>query len=483
MSNAFRKAGVSTIAALTVVLAPHAITANAQEPAPCCGTWAGKLQLDNNGDGKFSKDVDAYLVGSTVELVSVSSPERGVVSTSGVSDSGTFEFKEVPFGRYVARVQVPEGFGLSPLASGWAAEVPELEVVRAAAPETPDKSYVYSEAVEVSEGANAVTFQDPLFVPTVGKVSGSIWFETDGDGVREESDVTGATPEVEVQLMRRATPDGSMEPIEEPWARKTSSAKDGKFLFKHLPAGEYQLLYRYPRGLTFSADGVDNNATRQVSEGRVSEPFRISATQKSVTLNAALTYRFAGDVYFDANGDGKRQVTERGAAKVKVEVRDGADVVASVDTDANGRYYFTDIADGRYSVRVIAPKPWQAAVNTDRLSDAVTFDVAVNGNEVAGLREVRLLPPAHSTSGSARETLPFIEPPKDEVSEQPDFGYGPNHPDRPTNIATLTALWNVFGGGGDAETLAFAPQAGLKNTLESWFRLMLCKLGISSNCR
>lgn len=483
MSIAFRKAGVSAIAALTVAMAAPAVTASAQETPACCGTWAGKLQLDNNGDGKFAKDADAYLGGQTVELVSVSSPERGVVASSEVPDSGEFEFRDVPFGRYVARMQVPDGYGLSASVAGWSFDVAERELVREAAPEAPDKTYVYSDVVEVSEGAPKVSFADPLFVPTVGRVSGSIWFETDGDGVREETDATGSTPEVEVQLMRRPAADAPMQVIDEPWARATSSAKDGKYSLDHLPAGEYQLLYRFPKGLTFSTDGADNSATKDVPEGRVSQPFRVSAASKSVTLNAALTYRFAGDVYFDANGDGKRQIMERGAAKVKVEVLKGSKVVAAADTDANGRYFFTDIADGRYTLRVSAPKPWQAAVGDEKFSDAVTFDVAVNGTEVTGLREVRLLPPESANTNTTQETLPFIEPPMEQPSRGPDFGYGPNSAGNPASVATLTALWNVFGGGGDADTLAFAPQVGLKHTLESWFRVMLCKAGIQSNCR
>lgn len=497
MSNTFRRAGVSAIAAAMVLVSPLSFSVSgvalAEPPENvCCGSVVSKLELDNDGDGSFNKDTDSYLVGAAVELLPVelvdSTVERAVATPVHTNDGGAFELRDVAFGKYIVRVVVPEGYVLAEAdsAAGWSRKNPVPDATGGLAPENPELQYAYSPLFDVARGAdgaeNVAEIPVPMFVPTVGKVFGSIWFETDGDGVREEADATGTVPEVEVQLMRRESAQGPMKPIDEPWAIKKSSTKNGKFTFKHLPVGEYQLLYRYPKGYVFSADGADNHAIKEHNAGRLSEPFQISATSKSVNKGAALTYSFSGDVYFDANTDSKRQVTERGAAKVNAELLEGGKVIASTETDPNGRYFFAGIADGEYQVRVKAPKPWLAASGSQRPSESVTFDVTVVGANVKGIQDVSLQPPQNRSSDPS-ESLSFIEPPVDTKKTELDFGYGPNQPtEHVAEIATLTALWNLFGGGGDVSEAAFAPNMGLHNTIQSWFRVMLCKLGITSNC-
>lgn len=490
MSNTFRRAAIAAIAALSLTVSSVGLSSSivaVAEPADasCCVSWSSKLELDNDGDGKFHKDIDAFLAGTAVELLPVvdgAAPSPTGVIVAHSNESGVFEFSDVPFGKYVARVVIPEGYVLSPAHSDWGKTNPAPEGTSGFAPENPEFKYAYSQVVEFAAGST-VDIPAPMFVPTVGKVFGAIWFETDGDGVREDTDATGSVPEVEVQLLRKESPDGQMKPIEEPWAVKKTSAKNGKFTFKHLPVGEYQLLYRAPDGFNFSADGADNHATRRADGGRLSEPFQVSASSKSVNMGAALTYSFAGDVFFDANGDSRRQVTERPAAKVRVELLSGDKVISTVETDTNGRYFFTDAPDGLYQVRVRAPKPWQAAATSHKRADAVTLDVEVFGNEVTGLQEVWLIPPDSKSTSAASDAFSVIDPPTEELHRELDFGYHPNNPpEKPAEIATITALWNIFGGGSNPSDVVFAPKIGLRSTLESWFRVMLCKLGITSNC-
>ena len=73
--------------------------------------------------------------------------------------------------------------------------------------------------------------------------------------------------------------------------------------------------------------------------------------------NAPGSGRLSGVVFFDENGDGVRQPTERGAANVTIYL----DSRFPVTTDAQGRFSFPAVAPGTHSLRILneaLPLPW-----------------------------------------------------------------------------------------------------------------------------
>lgn len=73
--------------------------------------------------------------------------------------------------------------------------------------------------------------------------------------------------------------------------------------------------------------------------------------------NAPGSGRLSGIVFFDENGDGIRQPTERGAANVTIYL----DSRFPVTTDAQGRFAFPVVSPGSHSLRILneaLPLPW-----------------------------------------------------------------------------------------------------------------------------
>jgi hypothetical protein len=105
-----------------------------------------------------------------------------------------------------------------------------------------------------------------------------------------------------------------------------------------------------------------------------------------------------GQVFFDRDGDGRRDRDESGLRGVQVELLSTAgDVIAATRTDASGRYSFDQIREpGRYRVRIVVPPELRA---TTANPVEVVF---TNGNQtISGISfGVRL---ARRTSGANAE--------------------------------------------------------------------------------
>ena len=67
----------------------------------------------------------------------------------------------------------------------------------------------------------------------------------------------------------------------------------------------------------------------------------------------------SGDVYNDLDGNGLRGSGEPGLSGWTVDLEDSSgDVLASVLTDSNGNYSFTDVGGGSYQVAEVVPTGW-----------------------------------------------------------------------------------------------------------------------------
>ncbi len=91
-------------------------------------------------------------------------------------------------------------------------------------------------------------------------------------------------------------------------------------------------------------------------------------------------------VWDDANGDGVQDVGETGLAGVTVTLVDASNtVVATTVTDANGGYYFADVAAGTYSVVIDAstlPAGYQATYDLDGIGTLGVATVTLLDDQV-----------------------------------------------------------------------------------------------------
>ena len=113
-----------------------------------------------------------------------------------------------------------------------------------------------------------------------------------------------------------------------------------------------------------------------------SDPFTLTTGSQGIGIGAVTTGSAAGTVWYDANANGRRDRDEGGLPGVAVTLT-GLDsgVVRETVTDKDGRYAFTRLQPGDYSLKVTAPAgrmfaagdSWLTADDSD--TDAATLTV------------------------------------------------------------------------------------------------------------
>jgi serine-aspartate repeat-containing protein C/D/E len=193
---------------------------------------------------------------------------------------------------------------------------------------------------------------------------------------------------------------------------------DGLYQFTQLEAGTYTVkVSGVPSGFTatYDLDGISSahRATFSLAAGE---------DKLDVDFGYALpTGSVCGTIWSDANRNGKQDRSEAGIAGVTVFLTDGnGATIATVTTDKNGKYLFSQVPAGRYSITVSGLPAGLAP----------TYDVdGVNSPNTATIK---------LSAGENKQAV--------------DFGYGPA-------FATVSGrVWNDL----DRDGVQDAGESGLK---------------------
>jgi serine-aspartate repeat-containing protein C/D/E len=229
-----------------------------------------------------------------------------------------------------------------------------------------------------------------------------IWYDNDADGIQDsgESGVAG----VRIDLM-----DGANNKV-----GTTTTDSSGKYLFKDLAPGQYQVNIdesTLPTGYSFTASNQGNDdakdsdiidtAAYPKSYGRM-EVTTLSAGENDLTWDAGIVRKacVGNRVWEDQNHNNIQDNTEPGIGGIKVklynagangEVGGGDDTfVGSATTDSSGYYKFT-VDPGRYYLQFDKANVYYKNVNMSTWfwasqdvgkNDAVDSDVIKTTNQV-----------------------------------------------------------------------------------------------------
>lgn len=126
---------------------------------------------------------------------------------------------------------------------------------------------------------------------------------------------------------------------------------------------------------------------RQLNQITLADIIRMNTDVSNLQPNVFFLHTsISGQVFNDANGDGRREPVEQGLAGVTVELLDSSGkIVATTETDAQGLYRFAELDLGSYQVVIVPPNggtqstPPPKTIDITRGMDVGHIDFGVSG--------------------------------------------------------------------------------------------------------
>ena len=279
----------------------------------------GTIYRDGNRSGALDSDEKLY-EGVTVQL---RDKDGNVVATTTTDADGAYSFDKLPAGTYSVTV-VQDG----PIASLEQTGDPDATKDNASAPITLNND-------------NPSTTDINFGYVNNNSLSGTV-YRDDSRNERQDATEPGYSG-VTVQLLDK---DGTV-------VGTTTTDKDGKYSFEHLPDGTYSVTVVKDGELTDTEQTEDPDATKDGA----SEPVTLGEDNPSkdgINFGYVPDYSIHGLVYRDGDRSESHGTGEKGYANQTVQLRDkDGKVVATATTDQDGAYSFTKLPAGDYTVTVV----------------------------------------------------------------------------------------------------------------------------------
>lgn len=228
-------------------------------------------------------------------------------------------------------------------------------------------------SVTLSAGENDMTIDFGFdCAPTPASLSGYVWSDANLNGIQNsgESPISGRTVTLN-------GPSGS---------KTTTTNSSGRYTFSNLLPGTYTVCSAVPTNYTASpanqgsGEGVDsdgsgtgNCATVTLAAGEQKDDPDFGSYCKPVTTGSIGSF-----VWNDSNMNGIQNSGENGLSGRTVTLTGAANKTTT--TDSNGKYSFTGLGAGTYTVCVAAPSGYAATGADKSADDAVDSDGKGTGN-------------------------------------------------------------------------------------------------------
>ena len=274
-------------------------------------------------DGDRSESHGAGEKGYANQTVELRDKDGKVVATTTTDADGAYSFEKLPAGDYTVKV-VKDG------------ALTDLDQT-----EDPDSTKDSASGV-ISLGNDHRTETDVNFGYIANNsINGTIYRDGDRDG--RKGDTEGRYSGVTVQLL-----DASGNVV-----ATTTTDKDGKYSFEHLPDGTYSVKV-VKDGVLADADQTGDPDNKL---DNASQPITLdenNPTKGDVDFGYVPNNTITGTVYRDDNRDKMINGDEPGLERVSVQLLDeDGKVLQTLDTDADGNYAFQHLPDGTYTVKVV----------------------------------------------------------------------------------------------------------------------------------
>ena len=274
-------------------------------------------------DGDRNETHGAGEKGYANQTVELRDKDGKAVATTTTDANGAYSFSKLPAGDYTVKV-VKDG------------ALTDLDQT-----EDPDSTKDSASGV-ISLSNDHRTETDVNFGYIANNsINGAIYRDGDRDG--RKGGTEGRYSGVTVQLLDK---DGKV-------IATTTTDKDGKYSFEHLPDGTYSVKVVKDGAL---AD-ADQTGDPDNKLDNASQPITLNEdnpTKGDVDFGYVPNNTITGTVYRDDNRDKTINGDEPGLERVSVQLLDeDGNVLQTLDTAADGTYAFQHLPDGTYTVKVV----------------------------------------------------------------------------------------------------------------------------------
>jgi len=197
-----------------------------------------------------------------------------------------------------------------------------------------------------------------------GSIGDLVWFDDNGNGILDEDEL-GANA---IQVILTDSQGNTQTTFTDP---------DGQYLFQNLPPGEYMVTFVLPDGATFTLADATNEQSPETSDESDSDANPADGTTPTITLEA-----------------GEDNLTIDAGPDVLVTLADSQGNEQTTTTDGSGRYEFTDLIPGDYTVTFTLPTGaiWTLPNATNDQSPATSDQIDSDVNPEDGSVSVNLAP-------------------------------------------------------------------------------------------
>lgn len=294
--------------------------------------------FDSNENGTRG-EYERPIPGVVVEVVPAAAPEGASVAEGVTNADGMASIADIPAGRYVLRVSLPEGCQYTVANDGWGLD---RSCVGGA-----DGLFATSGELVLAGGQNA---EAGVAAIPVGSFSGRVWNDQNNNGIMEEGEpgVAGA------KLTLKGIKTGNTYTIE--------TDDTGVYRFGQLRDDQYNFTAEAPEGMLFarySQTGGDARSVFTVEGTTATRQFEVLNQQDVTDKNVGLIQRASiqGIAFLDTNYNGLYDEGEPPYAGVTLEVIKNSNEksMGKVVTGDDGRYAFNALRGGDYRLRAILP--------------------------------------------------------------------------------------------------------------------------------
>lgn len=365
---------LAAIAVLSMVMFTVDHRASAQEAR----SIAGVIWFDANLDGiRQADEAFAEGVGYTIEEFANQEVVR-VVTDSVTNSQGEYGVDELAPGTYGLRIVLPDGFVPTDTRQGDDRAVDsDLDVPIG-------ETALLGANLDLSRGATFPNLDLGLVPLGDPEISGIVWADSNGDGVRGESETGFGVVTYELIRLEPGLPNLVL------FSGTTSS--DGRYGINVVPSGNYIVAITFPPGHEVSPpdvgedDTIDSDFIGVPNGTRAAVGVTVAIGETTSNVDVGLdrpdVNGIGGLVWIDEVSDGVQRAGELGVPDWEVVLfRDDAGTsveVASYFTNEAGRYETGSLAPGRYAIGVAPSSNFEFA-RANVGDDEFNSDVDVNG--------------------------------------------------------------------------------------------------------